>query len=168
MTLGTRTFSAIGAAVIVAGLGIATVSGQAGPARGPGGPGLRGGGPFPALRQLNLTDAQRDQIKTLIQEARGQNDQAPGARARELDELNRSLRAAIFADAPDQAQIDQLRTQIADAHSAALAARIELGQKIAQVLTPEQRKQARELPNRGPRGRAGMRHRGPGAIDRAR
>lgn len=116
---------------------------------------------MPILRQLNLTDAQRDQIKTLTDSERAartqNNTQAPG---RALFELQKSLQAAVFADTPDQAQIDQLKASIAEAEATALSARIDMQVKIAQILTPEQRAKARELaaerPNRV--GRAGRMH----------
>ena len=107
---------------------------------------------MPILRQLNLTDAQREQIKALTDEHRAQDDtQSP---ARKLVELQRTLEAAVFADTPDNAQIEQLRASIAEAEAATLAARVDLQLKIAQILTPEQRKQARELMDRRP-GRSG-------------
>lgn len=101
---------------------------------------------MPVLRQLNLTDAQREQIKTLTDAERAARTQSGGqAPARTLFELQQSLQAAIFADTPDTAQIDQLKANIAEAEAAALAGRIDLQVKIAQILTPEQRAQAREL-----------------------
>jgi Spy/CpxP family protein refolding chaperone len=107
---------------------------------------------MPILRQLNLTETQRQQIKALTDQQRPQADeQTP---MRKLAELQRALHAAIFADTPDSAQIDQLRAGIAEAEAATLAARVELQLKIAQILTPEQRQQARELTERRP-GRAG-------------
>jgi Spy/CpxP family protein refolding chaperone len=149
MTTRLRTLSTIAAAAIVLGAGIATVAGQgrpgdAGQGRGFGGPG-RGpgfGGPMQLLRQLDLNDTQREQIKALTDAQRKQADQAP---VRKLMELQRSLETALFADNPDQAQIDQLRASISEAEAAALAARIDLQLKIAQVLTPDQRQKAREL-----------------------
>jgi protein CpxP len=154
MTTRMRTLSAIGAAAIALGVGFATVSGQG---RGPGGrepgfgPGGGRGGPLPILRQLNLTDAQREQVRALTEDLRKQPDQSP---ARKVGELRRQLQAAIFADAPNTTQIDQLRAQIADAEAAALASRIDLELKIAQILTPEQRKQAREAIEKLPPPRA--------------
>ena len=118
---------------------------------GRGGP----GGPLPLLRQLNLSETQRDQIKALTAERRAHGEaQSP---MRKLAELQRALGAAIFADTPDTAQIDQLRAGIAEAEAAMLAARVDLQLKIAQILTPEQRQQARTLADRRPAraGRAG-------------
>ena len=57
---------------------------------------------MPVLRQLNLTDAQREQIKTLTDAERAARTQSGGqAPARTLFELQQSLQAAIFADTPD-------------------------------------------------------------------
>ena len=164
MAISTRTVSAIAAAAVALTVGISTVAGQTttqnpeqqtareGRRHGfrlggrPGGP----GGPdrfLMPLRQLDLSDAQRAQIKEVLQAARPADDQAPG---RKLMELRQSLRGAVLADTPDQAQIEQLRAAIAEAESAVLAKRIEVAQKIAQILTPEQREKARtSAPGRG-------------------
>src|SRR5690349_6014280 len=106
--------------------------------RGPGrGPGFDGG--LPILRGLNLTDAQREQIRTLAEAQRGSDNPR-----RNLMDLERQLQAAILADTPDQQKIEELKTSIAAASATDLAARIELETRIAQVLTPEQRAQARD------------------------
>src|SRR5262245_13884790 len=115
MNIQKRTLSTIAATAIVLAVGISTAVAQGPGGRGPGqgrgfGPGPGGpggpGGPLPMLRQLNLTDAQRDQVKALLDEERRQND---AAGPRKMMELQRALQAAIFADAPDNGQIDQLR-----------------------------------------------------------
>jgi periplasmic protein CpxP/Spy len=154
MNMQKRTLSTIAATAIVLAVGITTAVAQGPGGRGPGrgfGPGPGGpggpGGPLPVLRQLNLTDAQRDQVKALLDAERQQNQ---GAGPQKMGELQKALDAAIFADAPDPAQIDQLRASIAEAEAAALAARVDLQLKIAQILTPEQRQQAREALNHRP------------------
>jgi Spy/CpxP family protein refolding chaperone len=120
--------------------------------QGRGGFGRVGG---PLFARLDLTDAQREQIRAILKEnADGERPRAKHA------ELEQQLRAAIFADTPDLAKIDQLKSAIADAEAAALARRIDVDLKVAQVLTAEQRAKAREL--RGP----GMRGRGPGRGQR--
>lgn len=162
MTTHTRTLSAIAiAAAVAVTTAVSAGAGQPPVSRGPRPGQGRGGprGPLPILRQLNLTDAQRNQIKALADEERAASDaQSP---ARKLVELQRALEAAVFNDTPDHAQIDQLRAGIADAEAGLLAARVELQLKVAQILTPEQRKLARELSDRrsaragrqaGPRG----------------
>lgn len=158
MTTYTRTLSTIAAAAVAVTIAISAGAGQASSAGREQGPQGRGGpgGPLPILRQLNLTDTQREQIRALVEAERPQsNEQSP---ARTLRELQRSLRTAIFADTPDTAQIDQLRAAVAEAEAAVLAARVDLQLKIAQVLTPEQRKQARELADQRPSrvGRGGL------------
>jgi Spy/CpxP family protein refolding chaperone len=150
--LSAASASAVAAAAIVLTAGVSTAlaqepAGRPGPGRG--GPGGFGAGPLPILRQLNLTDAQRQQIKALTDEQRTQNAQAQTP-MRTLGELERSLQAAIMADNPDTAQIEQLKTSIADAQAVVLAARIDMELKIAQILTPDQRKQARELADQRP------------------
>jgi Spy/CpxP family protein refolding chaperone len=162
MALTTRTLSAIGAAAIALTVGLSTVAGQTTderPAaegrrhglrpegRGPGGPGGPGRFMLP-LGRLDLTEAQRAQVKEVLQAARPAEGDAP---FRQMMELRRSLRAAVLADTPDQAQIDQLRASIGQAEAAALSRRIEVAQKIAQILTPEQREKARTLTPRGGR-----------------
>ena len=149
-----RTLSTIAAAAVALATAVSAGAGQPPAGQRPGGDQGRGGpgGPLPILRQLNLTDAQRQQIRALTDEQRAQSPAESPRRT--LGELQRALRAAIFADTPDSAQIDQLRASIAEAEAAVLAARVELQLKISQILTPEQRKQARELTDRGP-GRVG-------------
>jgi protein CpxP len=115
--------------------------------RGPGrGPGFDGG--LPILRGLDLTDAQREQIRALAQAQRG-NDSP----RRNLMDLERQLQTAILADTPDQQKIEELKNSIAAAAAADLTARIDLQSRIAQVLTPEQRAQAREALAKAPAGR---------------
>jgi periplasmic protein CpxP/Spy len=115
---------------------------------GPGGPGMG----LPMLRELNLTDAQRDQIRAITEQRRENQANDPG---RKVADLERQLQLAIFADTPDQQKAEELKNAIAGAHAEELAARIELETRIAQILTPEQRAQARERLDKGgpPRGR---------------
>jgi periplasmic protein CpxP/Spy len=155
MTINARTvwMSLVVALVAIVGLTIGTISAQGpdgrrdgqpamGQGRGPG----RGAGPV--LHGLDLTDAQREQVRSILEANR-----PDAASVSKAAELQRELRAAVFADAPDQAKIDQLKAALSESHAAALSARIETELKIAQVLTAEQRAKARELPARGPRGR---------------
>jgi protein CpxP len=133
------------------------------PAPGPAGPrfGGPGFGPMFALRGLDLTQAQRDQLKTLAQSQREQN--APVFE--KLRTLERALRTELLADAPDQGKIDQLKTDLGLAQQDALGARIAMELKVGQILTAEQRQTLRDrLANApaGPRGRRGW-GRGGGA-----
>ncbi len=126
---------------------------------GPGGPGFGGrGGPFPMLRALDLTEAQRAQIRTIAESRRQEGEAAPH---RKLGELEKQLHLAILAESPDMQKIDELKTAIAAAAGEALTARIDVESRIAQVLTPEQRATARDAlakatpPDGAPRGRRG-------------
>jgi len=155
MNIEARTLWTTLAAVLVAAVAIVTLSAQAqedrpdrqGHARGIG----RGFGPGPGLARLNLRDEQRQQIRAIMQEARESNQAAQ----KTAGDLQRELRAAVFADTPDHAKIDELKAAIGEAQAEGLNARIAVELKIAQVLTPEQRTQAREAP--GPRGGRGIR-----------
>jgi Spy/CpxP family protein refolding chaperone len=143
MIIRSRILAIVAALVLVA-AAIATVSAQGqGPGRrgmGPG-PGGFGPGPLPMLGRLDLTDAQKDQIKSILGEKSGQTDRQT------LGNLERDLNAAIMADQPDLSKIEQLKSSIAEAQSTALNDRVDLQLRIAQqVLTPEQRQKARELP----------------------
>jgi len=142
-------WTAVAAMVLAAAVAIPVIAqppqGGRGPGRGPG-----PGGLLPMLRGLNLTDAQKEQIRTLTEQRRTGEDPR-----RNLIDLERQLQTAILADAPDQQKIEELKGSIATASAQELAARIELGSRIAQVLTPEQRAQAREAVGKGPGGRRG-------------
>lgn len=158
MNINTRTLWTTLAGVVLVAVALVTLSAQAqeppqgrrermGESRGFG----PGRGPGPVLARLNLTEQQREQVRAIMQENRASGD----APAHKVGELQRELHAAIFADTPDLAKIDQLKAAIAEAEAAALGKRIEVDLKIAQVLTAEQRAQAREMPapggGRGPR-----------------
>jgi Spy/CpxP family protein refolding chaperone len=110
---------------------------------GPGG----GPGPLPMLQRLDLTDAQKEQVKGILSERSGHNA------GQTLGRLHQDLTAAVMADVPDTAKIEQLKASINEAEAAALNERVDLQLRIAQILTPEQRLKAREAPA-GPRGRA--------------
>jgi protein CpxP len=107
---------------------------------GPGGPGGRGGpgGPMAFLRGVELTDAQREQIRAIMDPMR---EDSPAAKVRDLD---KDLQLAILADSPDTQKIDELKAAIAAGTAEELSHRIEIESKIVQILTPAQRAQARE------------------------
>ena len=98
------------------------------------------------LQRLGLTDGQKEQVKGILSERSGQSA------GQTIAKLHQDLTAAVMADVPDTARIEQLKTSINEAEAAALNERVDLQLRIAQILTPEQRQQAREAPAR-PRGR---------------
>lgn len=142
-------WTVVAAIVLAAAVAIPVIAQPPQGGRGPGwGPGP--GGPMMMLRGLNLTDAQKEQIKTLTEQRRTGEDPR-----RNLMDLERQLHTAILADVPDQQKIEELKGSIAAASAQDLTARIELESRIAQILTPEQRAQAREAVAKGPGGRRG-------------
>jgi Spy/CpxP family protein refolding chaperone len=91
------------------------------------------------LRGLDLTDDQRARIRAIHEEGR-EARQGPPADV----QLRRELQAALYADTPDPAKIAGLQEQLLQAQAARQANQVAIEQKIAQVLTPEQRAQVRE------------------------
>jgi Spy/CpxP family protein refolding chaperone len=129
----------------VLGLAAYTMAGAQGPAgergfgrSGPGGPGGPGRAGMGMLRGLDLTDDQQAQIKA-IHDAERDARQAPPADA----QLHRQLQAEVFADSPDTQKLATLQEQILLAQAARLTTRLEVEQKVAQVLTAEQRVKVR-------------------------
>ena len=125
---------------------------------GPGGPGRGPGGPpgiLAMVHHLDLTDAQKDQLKALADEGRQAGD--PGAAVQAAEQ---KLHAAILADVPDLRAIEIAKAAVNAAHAAELERRVAMMQKIAQILTPAQRQQLLALQAQGPRGRG----RGPGGL----
>lgn len=119
---------------------------------GPGGPGGPGrGGPLGVPFQ-ELTDAQREQVKAIMEAEREDGPPAEG-------KLRQALESELLADAPNDGKIAELSQQINAASAEQLAKHIAIQRKINQVLTAEQRAKARErIANRienGPRGRRG-------------
>jgi Spy/CpxP family protein refolding chaperone len=91
------------------------------------------------LRGADLTDQQKEQIKT-IQESARQGRQGPPADML----LQRQLQAEILADSPDTQKIADLQQQLVQAQAARVAHQVAIEQQIAQVLTAEQRAKIRE------------------------
>jgi Spy/CpxP family protein refolding chaperone len=155
------------AAGLALSVGVLPLLAQQGPGRpgpgGPGGPGRGGRGPggpggppgiFAMVHQLDLSDAQREQLKGVMDEGR-QDD--PGAAMREAEQ---KLHAALLADTVDLAAVEAAKTAITTAHAAELDHRVEVMQKVAQILTPAQKQQLQKLPPPGPRpgGRGELHH----------
>jgi Spy/CpxP family protein refolding chaperone len=123
-----------------------------GAGRGPGGPGGRGA--MMMLRDVDLTDQQKEEIQAILKDER-EGRQGPPADAA----LQRQLQAELYADNPDPQKLESLQQQLVQAEAARLAKRIEIEQKVAAVLTAEQRAQVREKLAKGPQERE--RRRGP-------
>ena len=119
--------------------------------RGPGGPGGRGGrmggpgGPMGMLpmfaRELNITDAQKAQIETIADSHRDEW-KALGDRARTAHE---ALQHAVTADTVDEGLIRQRSAEVAAVEADMNVARARTHAEVFQLLTPEQKTQAKTL-----------------------
>lgn len=96
--------------------------------------------------KLNLTEAQQAQIAEIRKSARGSNAGLFEEHARTL----RQLRAA--KEEGDTAKAEQLRATLDAQRAHLMQVRQSEKQRIAAVLTPEQRQQLEALGKRGPRG----------------
>jgi protein CpxP len=149
MTLVTKRIGLfVGGAILALGLGSAYVaaqntSGRPGPFMGRGGPGGPMGMMAP-LGRLNLTDAQRQQVKSIM-DSHQDEVKAVGSRA---FEARKALDAAVTADTFDESAIRTASANVAtvDADMAVLRARIH--GEVWQILTPDQQKQAKEFQTR--------------------
>ena len=132
---------------------------------GPGGPGGFGRGGVAMLRGVDLTEEQKASIKA-IHEAEREARTGPPADMT----LRRELEAEVFAEAPDAQKIATLQQQLVQAQSERLAHEIAVQQKVAAVLTAEQRSKIRErLSQAPPERRGGFERRGgprpgPGGV----
>lgn len=138
---------------LVAALAVVPVFAQQGPqGRGRMGMGMgMGMGPMagigPMLRDLNLSDSQRQQVHQLMQD----NQPADGPK---IADLQKKLHIALVKG--DTAALDQIKADLNAAHAAQLDAHIALMQKVVAILTPEQKEKLLNMaPPPGPRGRGG-------------
>lgn len=135
---------------------------------GPGGPGGRGFGPGPGgplgpialpLRQLDLSDAQRDQVRGVMQSHQ--------AAFKEIGDRMRQARAALDAtvtgDAVDESAIRARAADVAAVEADAAVLRAKVHQEVFNLLTAEQQTKARELQADAPRR---MKERGDRSRDR--
>jgi len=108
---------------------------------GPGGP----GGPLAMLRmigsQLNLTDAQKNQIKNLAETHRAEW-QALAERERTAHD---ALSAAIIADAIDEGLIRARSSELAAVQADAAVASARARAEFWPILTPDQQAEAKKL-----------------------
>jgi protein CpxP len=110
-------------------------------------------------RQIGLTDAQRDQIKT-IADAHKDEWKALADRARTAHE---ALNDAIVADAIDEAAIRQKSAEVAAIDADLAVARAHAHAEVFQILTSDQKAQVKtmqaEMKNRMKNRQAGRRGR---------
>jgi Spy/CpxP family protein refolding chaperone len=91
------------------------------------------------LRGLDLTEEQQAQLTALRDAERVQREGPPAD-----VQLRRQLQAELFAEAPDAAKLAAIQQQLVQAHAARLARQVAAEQRIAQILTAEQRAKVRE------------------------
>lgn len=126
---------------------------HAGP--GPGGPGGHGGpmdrdGRFGIpLRHLDLTDAQREQIRGLMQ---SHDAELKTLRDREFA-AREALHATIATDATDEGAIRARSGDVAAVHADMAVTRARIRAEVFQFLTPEQRAKVNEVARHPGRGR---------------
>jgi Spy/CpxP family protein refolding chaperone len=116
-----------------------------GPGYGRGGgygPGYgRGGGFGGAMAALNLTDEQQEKIFAIHEDHRRKNFDTMSKMRSETFKLRRMYNADNAdskAIVDQQQKVDELRRQV-------LASRLDMRKQMESVLTPEQRKQARQF-----------------------
>ena len=102
------------------------------------------------LRALNLTEAQRDQVFSLM------HTQAPAAReqGKAIQKARQELRTLAMSAQYDDARAKTLADSIAAATAQMALTRARTGQEIYKLLTPEQRKQADDMRARADQRRA--------------
>jgi len=174
----------IGVAVLTGTIGIvvsAQMNGQGqgqgvgpgqGQGMGPGGPGMMGrgmgmrggpgGGPLgflgPGARELNLTDAQREQIRTAVQP----HQEDMKAVGEKTATARKALDDAITADLFDEGAIRDRAKDLAAVEADAAVLRAKVHQAAWSVLTLEQKQKAAELKGQMEQHMKDSRGRGPG------
>lgn len=111
---------------------------------GPGGPGMRRGGPLgfgPGFRELDLSDDQKAQLKT-IADSHQAEFQAAGQK---IGAAREGMRALVEADSISESAIRAKSAEIAAAEADLLILNAKVRQESMQVLTSEQLQKLNEL-----------------------
>ena len=93
------------------------------------------------MDRLNLTDAQRDQVKSVV-EAHQTDMKAVGDRA---FAAHQALEAAITADTVDESAIRARSADVATVEADMAVMRAQIRAEVWQILTPDQQQQAKTL-----------------------
>ncbi|WP_211843577.1 ATP-independent periplasmic protein-refolding chaperone Spy [Raoultella ornithinolytica] len=96
--------------------------------------GMHGGQHEMMFKGLNLTDAQKQQIRDII---KGQRENMKRPSLDERRAMHELIASDTFDKAKAEAQIDKMEAQ----HKAMALSRMETQNKIYNILTPEQKKQ---------------------------
>jgi protein CpxP len=107
---------------------------------GPGGP--RHGDMLEHMaRALNLTEDQKQQVKTIMDSAHA----AAEANHAKAEEIHKQLEAAVANGQFDEAQVRALANQKAQLDADMMVEHLRAMSKVFAILTPEQRTKAQEL-----------------------
>lgn len=87
------------------------------------------------LKKLDLTDAQRAQVKDIMEKQKPQRE----ARWKELRESSKALREASRGDSYDAAKVKELASRQAQLKAEMMVQRIETMHQVYALLTPEQK-----------------------------
>jgi protein CpxP len=116
-----------------------------GPMGGPGGmggPGQMGPGPImQGLRELNLTDAQKEQVKGILEGHKAEFKKIADA----TQPARQALHEAVTADKFDEAAIRAAAAAVGAAEGDAAVLRARVHADVWALLTPEQQTKAKEL-----------------------
>jgi Spy/CpxP family protein refolding chaperone len=93
------------------------------------------------LRELELTDTQREQVKAVMESHRDEQ-KAIGDR---MQAARKTLHDAITADTLDEAAIRAAATQVGAVEADAAVLQAKVRAEVVALLTPEQVKKAKEL-----------------------
>ena len=114
------------------------------PPGGPGGPGMRRGGPMgfgPGFRELDLTDDQKAQLKTIVDSHRAEFEAA----GKKIGAAREGMRALVEGDAINEGAIRAKSAEIAAAEADLMILNAKVRQESMQVLTSEQLQKMKEL-----------------------
>ena len=95
----------------------------------------------PLFRQLNLSPEQIEQIRVINRETREQMRQA----AQKQRDARRAIDAAIYADNPNEAEVEQRAREFGDAQAEFSKMRARTEFRIRRILSAEQLAKFREL-----------------------
>jgi protein CpxP len=129
----------VGATLLAAGLGTAALAHAGGHPRGFGRG--AGGDTFRGLARLDLTDAQRNQIR----DVRQRHQAELRAAAERLRKAHETQREAIDVIPVDEARIRTASAAVAEAQADMAVLRARIHGEVWSVLTPEQQSKAKEL-----------------------
>ncbi len=113
------------------------------------GPGMDRG----IMRQLDLTDAQKDQLQSLRDanraEMRGRNSADRDARRSERQAYHAKMQALVLADSFDEAQANALAKEMVEKQTERRVKMLEKKHQMLSVLTSEQKTEFAKLQNEG-------------------